>query len=177
MHVRSRWKELSLQHPNKRLDHFHILAPSELSQSSNSKNPVLTLFLQGSLPFDHQDMSKLLERVRTGKYSMPSWMPAEARSLIQQMLQVAPEKRISVSVMMYSVTFTLLSRWSLALSYLFLSQFHLLWPYLLLRLFFRFKTFSNIHFCNSIRRIRKVPTSRPLKQVQLNFFPTQSYSF
>ena len=52
--------------------------------------------LQGSLPFDHQDMSKLLERVRTGKYSMPSWMPAEARSLIQQMLQVAPEKRISV---------------------------------------------------------------------------------
>ncbi|KAL5252573.1 hypothetical protein ACHWQZ_G015377 [Mnemiopsis leidyi] len=61
-----------------------------------SSGIILYALLVGSLPFDHQDMSKLLERVRTGKYSMPSWMPAEARSLIQQMLQVAPEKRISI---------------------------------------------------------------------------------
>ncbi|XP_063678326.1 serine/threonine kinase SAD-1-like isoform X2 [Bolinopsis microptera] len=61
-----------------------------------SSGIILYALLVGSLPFDHQDMSKLLERVRTGKYSMPTWMPAEARSLIQQMLQVSPDKRITL---------------------------------------------------------------------------------
>ena len=50
-------------------------------------------------------MSKLLERVRQGKYSIPTWMPEDAKSLIQQMLQVVPEQRIVV-IAFYLLAYT-----------------------------------------------------------------------
>ena len=60
---------------------------------TSSSNPYP---LQGSLPFDHQDMSHLLDQVRQGKFTTPSWLPDNVKDLIEKMIQVNPEERIMV---------------------------------------------------------------------------------
>ncbi|GAA5843224.1 hypothetical protein JCM3766R1_006629 [Sporobolomyces carnicolor] len=57
---------------------------------------ILYALLTGTLPFDHPDVRTLLQRVRLGKYTMPQWLPADAQNLIRRMLEVDPEKRITM---------------------------------------------------------------------------------
>ena len=50
----------------------------------------------GRLPFDEPTVRKLLQRVKSGKFSMPE-LPEDIKDLIQRMLTVDPMKRITIS--------------------------------------------------------------------------------
>ncbi len=57
---------------------------------------VLFALLVGRLPFDDPNMRVLLQKVRAGKFEMPSHIPVGAKDLIRRMLIVDPEARIQV---------------------------------------------------------------------------------
>ncbi|KAG8935481.1 hypothetical protein FRC02_008033 [Tulasnella sp. 418] len=61
---------------------------------------VLFALLVGRLPFDDPNMRVLLQKVRSGRYDMPAFLPAEAKDLIHKMLVVDPDKRITMSEIM-----------------------------------------------------------------------------
>lgn len=56
----------------------------------------LTL-VQGKLPFDDDDIRKLLGKVKSGVFTMPAFLPKEAQDLISRMLTVDPSKRITIT--------------------------------------------------------------------------------
>lgn len=58
---------------------------------------VLFALLVGRLPFDDPNMRVLLQKVRAGRFEIPSYIPADAKDLIRKMLVVDPEYRITVS--------------------------------------------------------------------------------
>lgn len=49
------------------------------------------------LPFDDQDVSVVLRKVRDGRFTMPDWIAPAAKDLIARMLEVDLNKRITVS--------------------------------------------------------------------------------
>jgi len=51
---------------------------------------------QGRLPFDDDNVPRLLAKVRQGQYHIPSRVPEPAADLLQRMLVVDPDKRISM---------------------------------------------------------------------------------
>eukprot|EP00172_Hildenbrandia_rubra_P001046 Plantae.Rhodophyta-Hildenbrandia_rubra.ctg16273.p2 GENE.Plantae.Rhodophyta-Hildenbrandia_rubra.ctg16273~~Plantae.Rhodophyta-Hildenbrandia_rubra.ctg16273.p2 ORF type:complete len:441 (-),score=93.45 Plantae.Rhodophyta-Hildenbrandia_rubra.ctg16273:1980-3302(-) len=57
---------------------------------------ILYLLLTGSLPFQNEDMTQLYEQINRCKVDYPSWMPADARDLIANLLTKAPERRYSL---------------------------------------------------------------------------------
>ncbi|GAA5890492.1 hypothetical protein JCM5296_005062 [Sporobolomyces johnsonii] len=57
---------------------------------------ILFALLTGTLPFDHQDIRTLLAKVKAGRFNMPPWLPPDAQDLIRRMLEVDPEKRITM---------------------------------------------------------------------------------
>ncbi|KAL1688339.1 kinase-like domain-containing protein [Schizophyllum commune] len=61
-----------------------------------SAGAILYVMLCGRLPFEESDMTTLFNKICQGSYSIPSFVPPEARNLITQMLTVDPVKRISV---------------------------------------------------------------------------------
>ncbi|CAI4044665.1 hypothetical protein SKDZ_11G1090 [Saccharomyces kudriavzevii ZP591] len=56
---------------------------------------VLFALLTGHLPFNDDNIKKLLLKVQSGKYQMPMNLSAEARDLISKILVINPEKRIT----------------------------------------------------------------------------------
>jgi serine/threonine protein kinase len=58
---------------------------------------VLFALLTGRLPFDHENMSELLGKVKSGKFEMPRSIPAESKDLLARILVVNPAQRITVS--------------------------------------------------------------------------------
>ncbi|GMM33203.1 protein kinase [Saccharomycopsis crataegensis] len=57
---------------------------------------ILFALLTGHLPFDDEHMTKLLAKVRSGIFRIPSYISVEARDLIKRMLTVNPAKRITI---------------------------------------------------------------------------------
>ncbi|KAG8979655.1 hypothetical protein FRB90_008028, partial [Tulasnella sp. 427] len=57
---------------------------------------VLFALLVGRLPFDDPNMRVLLQKVRAGRFEIPSYVPSEAKDLIRRMLVVDPEYRIAM---------------------------------------------------------------------------------
>ncbi len=57
---------------------------------------VLYAMMSCHLPFDHHDTTVLLSMARKGVYKIPGWFSQEAKSLIKRMIEVDPEKRISI---------------------------------------------------------------------------------
>lgn len=54
------------------------------------------LLLQGALPFDHDNLRQLLEKVKSGVFHMPHFIPPDCQSLLKGMIEVNPEKRLTV---------------------------------------------------------------------------------
>ena len=57
---------------------------------------VLYSMLVGALPFDDQELHKLYEQIKTGKFYIPSTLSLEAIDLLKRILQVDPKKRITI---------------------------------------------------------------------------------
>lgn len=57
---------------------------------------ILFALLTGRLPFDDENIRNLLAKVKIGKFAMPPELPSDAKDLIRRMLEVDPEKRITV---------------------------------------------------------------------------------
>lgn len=57
---------------------------------------ILFALLTGHLPFDDDNIRRLLLKVQAGKFSMPPDLSPEAQDLISRMLCVDPEKRITM---------------------------------------------------------------------------------
>ncbi|GAO47838.1 hypothetical protein G7K_2034-t2 [Saitoella complicata NRRL Y-17804] len=57
---------------------------------------ILFALLTGHLPFDHENIRELLLKVREGQFEMPPQLSPEAKHLIWRMLEVNPERRITI---------------------------------------------------------------------------------
>ena len=57
---------------------------------------VLYSMLVGALPFDDQELHKLYEQIKVGKFYIPSTLSLEAIDLLKKILEVDPKKRINI---------------------------------------------------------------------------------
>lgn len=57
---------------------------------------ILFALLAGRLPFDDEDLGTLLDKVKSGRYEMPTGIEPDAKDLIERMLQRDVEKRITM---------------------------------------------------------------------------------
>ena len=61
-----------------------------------SSGIVLYSMLVGSLPFDEQELQKLYEQIKIGKFYLPSTLSLEAIDFLKKILMVDPKKRIGL---------------------------------------------------------------------------------
>lgn len=61
-----------------------------------SSGIVLYSMLVGSLPFDDQELYELYKQIKLGKFYLPSTLSLEAIDLLKRILNVDPDKRISL---------------------------------------------------------------------------------
>ncbi|XP_047384704.1 serine/threonine-protein kinase BRSK1 isoform X1 [Sciurus carolinensis] len=57
---------------------------------------ILFALLVGALPFDDDNLRQLLEKVKRGVFHMPHFIPPDCQSLLRGMIEVEPEKRLSL---------------------------------------------------------------------------------
>ena len=69
---------------------------------------ILYALLVGALPFDDDNLRQLLEKVKRGVFHIPHFVPPDCQNLLRGMIEVNPEKRLTVSVSGFSVQFYLL---------------------------------------------------------------------
>lgn len=58
---------------------------------------ILYAMVTGRLPFDDDNIQRLLQKVQAGQYHLPSDLPKDLRDLIKAMLTVDPDERISLA--------------------------------------------------------------------------------
>ncbi|XP_062331393.1 serine/threonine-protein kinase BRSK1-like [Osmerus eperlanus] len=51
---------------------------------------------QGALPFDHDNLRQLLEKVKSGVFHMPHFIPPDCQALLRGMIEVCPDKRLTL---------------------------------------------------------------------------------
>ena len=61
---------------------------------------ILFALLTGHLPFDDENIRKLLLKVQSGKFNMPPELSFEAKDLITKMLKVNPRERITIDAIL-----------------------------------------------------------------------------
>ncbi|XP_020083191.1 CBL-interacting protein kinase 16-like [Ananas comosus] len=61
---------------------------------------ILFVLLSGYLPFQHENIMKMYNKICRAKYQLPPWVSADAGRLIGRLLVSDPEKRISIAEMM-----------------------------------------------------------------------------
>lgn len=61
-----------------------------------SMGVILYAMLSATLPFDDPDLRAMMNRTKKGQYEMPSFLSPEAEDLIRCMLQVNPDRRITL---------------------------------------------------------------------------------
>ncbi|KIY45370.1 snf 1 [Fistulina hepatica ATCC 64428] len=71
-----------------------------------SAGAILYVLLCGKLPFEDQDVHVLFNKIAQGQYTIPPYVPSDARKLIGQMLTVDAVKRITVAEIMTHPWFT-----------------------------------------------------------------------
>ncbi|XP_067408161.1 serine/threonine-protein kinase BRSK1 isoform X3 [Emydura macquarii macquarii] len=57
---------------------------------------ILFALLVGALPFDDDNLRQLLEKVKRGVFHMPHFIPPDCQSLLRGMIEVEPDKRLSL---------------------------------------------------------------------------------
>ncbi|XP_056101983.1 serine/threonine-protein kinase BRSK2 isoform X6 [Rhinichthys klamathensis goyatoka] len=57
---------------------------------------ILFALLVGALPFDHDNLRQLLEKVKSGVFHMPHFIPPDCQALLRGMIEVDPEKRFTL---------------------------------------------------------------------------------
>ncbi|KAM9393003.1 serine/threonine-protein kinase BRSK1-like [Pholidichthys leucotaenia] len=57
---------------------------------------ILFALLVGALPFDHDNLRQLLEKVKSGVFHMPHFIPPDCQALLKGMIEVNPEKRLTL---------------------------------------------------------------------------------
>uniref|UniRef100_A0AAY5L6K4 Protein kinase domain-containing protein n=1 Tax=Esox lucius TaxID=8010 RepID=A0AAY5L6K4_ESOLU len=57
---------------------------------------ILFALLVGALPFDHDNLRQLLEKVKSGVFHMPHFIPPDCQALLKGMIEVDPEKRLTL---------------------------------------------------------------------------------
>ena len=62
-----------------------------------SSGIVLYSMLVGSLPFDEQELQKLYEQIKIGKFYLPSTLSLEAIDFLKKILMVDPKKRVGLN--------------------------------------------------------------------------------
>lgn len=50
----------------------------------------------GALPFDDDNLRQLLEKVKRGVFHIPHFVPPDCQNLLRGMIEVNPEKRLTV---------------------------------------------------------------------------------
>uniref|UniRef100_A0A8R1XVH5 non-specific serine/threonine protein kinase n=1 Tax=Onchocerca volvulus TaxID=6282 RepID=A0A8R1XVH5_ONCVO len=58
---------------------------------------ILYALLVGALPFDDDNLRNLLEKVKKGVFHIPHFVPADCQNLLRTMIEVDPQKRLSLS--------------------------------------------------------------------------------
>ncbi|XP_066601191.1 serine/threonine-protein kinase BRSK2 isoform X2 [Prorops nasuta] len=58
---------------------------------------ILYALLVGALPFDDDNLRKLLEKVKRGVFYIPHFVPPECQNLLRGMIEVDPEKRLTLA--------------------------------------------------------------------------------
>ncbi|KAJ3112433.1 hypothetical protein HK100_002341 [Physocladia obscura] len=58
---------------------------------------ILYALLTGNLPFDDENIRKLLSKVKAGTFKIPDYISGDAKDLIRKMLVVDPSERINMS--------------------------------------------------------------------------------
>lgn len=59
---------------------------------------ILYALLVGALPFDDDNLRQLLEKVKRGVFHIPHFVPPDCQNLLRGMIEVNPEKRLSVCI-------------------------------------------------------------------------------
>uniref|UniRef100_A0A3P9CT87 Serine/threonine-protein kinase BRSK2 n=1 Tax=Maylandia zebra TaxID=106582 RepID=A0A3P9CT87_9CICH len=57
---------------------------------------ILFALLVGALPFDHDNLRQLLEKVKSGVFHMPHFIPPDCQALLKGMIEVNSEKRLTL---------------------------------------------------------------------------------
>ena len=57
---------------------------------------ILYALLVGALPFDDDNLKQLLEKIKKGNFQIPSYVPPDCQELLRKMIEVDPNKRLSV---------------------------------------------------------------------------------
>jgi len=70
---------------------------------------ILFALLVGALPFDDDNLRNLLEKVKRGNFTIPHFVPPDAQNLLRGMIEVNPERRLTLQQV-------LSHRWMMALS-------------------------------------------------------------
>ncbi|KAG6901573.1 hypothetical protein C0995_010341 [Termitomyces sp. Mi166 len=71
-----------------------------------SAGVILYVMLCGRLPFEDENVNRLFEKIRAGKFPMPNFLSAEARDLIDKMVVVDSVKRITIADIVQHPFFT-----------------------------------------------------------------------
>ncbi|RVW55889.1 CBL-interacting serine/threonine-protein kinase 7 [Vitis vinifera] len=66
---------------------------------------ILFVFLSGFLPFDDSNLVTMYRKIHRRDYQFPSWISRPARSVISQLLDPNPNKRMSIEALMESAWF------------------------------------------------------------------------
>ncbi|TPX39364.1 hypothetical protein SeLEV6574_g07267, partial [Synchytrium endobioticum] len=67
---------------------------------------MLYALLTGNLPFDDENIRRLLSKVKSGMYTIPDFVSPDARDLIKKMLVIDPAQRITIKGIMEHPWFT-----------------------------------------------------------------------
>ena len=67
---------------------------------------ILYALLVGALPFDDDNLKQLLEKIKKGHFTIPSYVPPDCQELLRKMIEIDPNKRLTVNVFIKNHFFT-----------------------------------------------------------------------